>query len=439
MESSLFWTVAELMVNVIEVTMTQWYLHMKLRNDPIRFRRLFIGGAIQMALLSLYNYLNLPDAVRLPLLAIGWVAYSLILYRGPLGRRIFQPILAFIILGMSDMLAVSLLTFIPGATFDLMTQPTIYRLQGMVATKILFVSILFFMVNITPKKTEGDLTNRPLWLLFLVVPIMSGGILATLIQYELLLNDSSTALMLIATLGILIINLSVLILLQVLSENSRKVLNQEMLLQQNDIQAKYFSEIKSTNDSLRGFRHDLNNHLQVLDGYMSLGKYDKAKAYLREIGDFISLTESITNTGHALLDAVISAKITYAKKLNIKVNLTLQVPGDLPLTQLELCTVLGNILDNAIESCQRLQEGPIPKELSLSIDQFAGHLRVLLKNTAILDGNLDLTNMVSVKKEPGHGIGLSNMKRVVAAHGGNVQMSYEENRFTVLILLPLNA
>lgn len=435
MDNKLFWDVAEILVNLLEVVMTQWYLHMKLRNGRLRLPVLAAGGVFMLALLTVCNFAQTSDAIRLPLVAACWVGYALILYRGQIGWRIFHPLLVFILLGISDLLAISLLTFVSGVTFEQMTQPTVYRLQSMVATKLFFISILFILVNLVKKRDGG--ISRPLWSLFLIVPAISGGMLAALIQYELKLNEPGAGLMLLTTVGILAINLSVLILLQVLSENTKKVLNQEMQLQQNEIQAKYFSEIKSTNDSLRGFRHDLNNHLQVLDGYLNLGKHDKAKAYLEEIGDFISLTENVTNTGHSLLDAVIGAKITYARRLGIKATLSLQVPGELPLTQLELCTVLGNILDNAIEACERIQQPSPVKELYLGIDLFAGHLRLLLRNSALLDTNTDVTKLTTSKEGPGHGIGISNMRRVVEAHGGSVHMSYSDSQFTVLILLPI--
>ena len=436
MDNKLFWDVSEVLVNLLEVVMTQWYLHMKLRSGRERLPALAGGGALMLALLTVCNFAKTDDAIRLPLVATCWVGYTMVLYRGQIGRRVFQPLLVFILLGVSDLLAIGLLTFIPGVTFDLMTQPTVYRLQGMVATKLLFIAILFFLVN-TVKKRDKGFDNRPMWLLFLVVPAISAAMLAALIQYELRLNETGAALMLLTTVGILVINLIVLILLQVLSENTKKVLAQEMQLQQNEIQEKYFSEIKSTNDSLRGFRHDLNNHLQVLDGYLNLGKYDKAKDYLEEIGEFISLTENVTNTGHSLLDAVIGAKITYARRLGIKASLMLQVPHELPLTQLELCTVLGNILDNAIEACERIPDPAVPKELSLSIDLFAGHLRILLRNCALLPDNVDLANLTTSKNESGHGIGISNMRRVVDGHDGSVHMSYSDNQFSVLILLPV--
>lgn len=437
MDNKLFWDVAEVLVNLLEVVMTQWYLHMKLRDRRVRLPLLAAGGGFILALLTVCNFAQIADPIRLPLVAACWVGYALILYRGQIGRRIFQPLLVFILLGVSDLLAISLLTYISGVTFEQMTQPTVYRLQSMVATKLVFISILFILVNLVKKRDGG--ISRPLWSLFLIVPAISGGMLAALIQYELKLNETGAGLMLLTTVGILAINLSVLILLQVLSENTKKVLTQEMQLQQNEIQAKYFSEIKSTNDSLRGFRHDLNNHLQVLDGYLNLAKYDKAKAYLDEIGDFISLTENVTNTGHSLLDAVISAKITYARRLGIKATLSLQVPGELPLTQLELCTVLGNILDNAIEACQRVQQPPPDKEISLGIDLFAGHLRILLRNTAVLDDNVDVNTLATSKKDAGHGIGISNMRRVVDANSGSVHMNYSDSQFSVLILLPLQS
>ena len=437
-ESKLFWFVAEVLVNLLEVSVILWYLHVKLTTNHVRLYVHLIGGAFLLAVVSLSNFLSITDGIRIPAVALCFVGYTLLVYRGPLGRRIFQSMLAYILLGISDLLAISLLTFIPGVSFDLITQPTIFRLQSMVATKILFVTIIYFLANIT-KKSEEVTIGKYIWLLFLIVPVTSGGILGTLINYELRLNDTNALPLLVATIGILVINITVLVLLQVLSFHSKKILNQEMLLQQNDIQAKYFTEIKSTNDNLRGFRHDLNNHLQVLHGYISLGKYEKANAYLNEIGDFVALTGTLTNTGHDLLDAVIGTKITYARKLNIRTDVYLQVPANLPLSQMELCSVLSNILDNAIEACDRLKSGSSPKELSLKIDQFAGHLRILLKNTAKLEGAPDLANMISTKKEPGHGIGLSNMKRVVYNHGGQAQFDYGQNEFSVLILLPLKS
>ena len=432
-ENKLFWFIAESAVNLLEVAGILWYIHAKLDTGRTRMPLVYLSGAVLTAVLCMFNFLAVADDIRLPALALAFVGYALLIYKGPLGRRIFQPLLAYVLLGVSDLVAISLLSFIPGASFDLFTEPTVYRFQGMLATKLLFLSVIFFI----SRQKESGIVGGGTWMLFLLVPVISGSILGILINYELRLNDRSSILLLLATIGIFTINSVVLLLLRVLSSNTRKLLNQEMILQQHDIQTKYFAEIKSSNDNLRGFRHDLNNHLQVLHGYISLGKYEKANAYLNEIGDFMALTGNVTNTGHDLLDAVIGTKITYARKLNIRTDIILQVPTDLPLAQMELCSVLSNILDNAIEACERLKTNPPPKELTLKIDQFAGHLRILLRNSAVLEGKTDLTNLITSKKEPGHGIGLSNMKRVVADCGGQVQFDYGQNEFTVLILIPL--
>ena len=429
------WIAAELLVNIIEVAGIQWYLHRMLGTNKKSLLRVILGGLVIFLALSLINLLKIQDLFRLPIILACWISYSLFVTNGQLAQKIFQPLLVFLILGVSDLLAISVLTLLPGFTFDTMSKQSIYRLEGMVASKTLFISLIFFL---SIKKTQGIL-KKSYWILFCTVPIISSVVLGAFIQYESMIKNASSYWLFAASFGIFVLNVIVLVLIDRLSDNIQRLLKQEITLQQAEQQHKYFKEIEIANENMRGFRHDIKNHLQILGGLLYIKKVDKARAYLSEIGAFIQDNDFLLSTGHLLIDAVLGSKFANARKQGIDVKYTITLFDEIMMTQMDLCSILGNILDNAIEACDRITDGDTHKYILLAIGEDKGYINITLKNSAIPASNEPKTLFKTSKKEEGHGIGLANAKKIVRKYNGLLDIDYKATEFVISIKIPVVA
>ena len=204
---------------------------------------------------------------------------------------------------------------------------------------------------------------------------------------------------------------------------------------QSDLMRKYCDEVESMYRKMRGWRHDYRNHIQSLQAAMALGRYDEVNAYLAQLSDDLGTVDTVVKTGRVMVDAILNGKLNVASRAGISANVKATVPEGTPVSDVDLCVLLGNLLDNAIEENRKLPES----------DRF---LRVYMgrKNTQFY---LAVTNAAGKKQEKqgaafrsskggGHGFGLSRVRGTVGKYGGLFAADSEDGGFTAEILIPLD-
>lgn len=203
---------------------------------------------------------------------------------------------------------------------------------------------------------------------------------------------------------------------------------------QSELIEKQVREIQNMYRQVRGWRHDYRNHINNMKIQLSEGNYDKLSDYLNELADDLDTVDTVIKTGNVMADAILNSKLNIAEKMNIKLNVKANVPDKLPMSDVELCSMLGNILDNAVEACGTLPEeerfmrvyiGKLKGQLYLSVQNSAGKVRKS-KNTYLST------------KEGEHGYGLFRIDRVAKKYGGYVNRQNEEGVFATEIMVPLS-
>lgn len=203
---------------------------------------------------------------------------------------------------------------------------------------------------------------------------------------------------------------------------------------QSDLLQKYCEEVESMYTKMRGWRHDYHNHIQALQASMALERYEEVNEYLRELNDDLTQVDTTVKTGRVMIDAILNGKLNIAAQNEIPVNIRAKIPEGTPVTDVDLCAVIGNLLDNAIEENRRL-----PRE-----DRF---LRIYIgrKNTQFY---LAFTNAAGKKREKRrslfpsekgarHGLGLLRVESLVKKYGGLFSADSEDGGFTAELLIPL--
>ena len=209
---------------------------------------------------------------------------------------------------------------------------------------------------------------------------------------------------------------------------------EKLLDYQRELLEQHYAEIENMYTKMRSWRHDYHNHIQVLFTCLENGETDEAMRYLAEIQENLVSVDTALKTGNTMVDAILGSKIALMNAKNIPVKATAKVPSKLAVSDIDLCIIIGNLLDNAIEESRKL-----PKE-----DRF---IRVYLgqKNTQLY---LIFTNAAGKKqskhgrlffssKNSEHGFGLSRVESVVTKYGGQFFADSEDGGFTAEILIPL--
>lgn len=204
---------------------------------------------------------------------------------------------------------------------------------------------------------------------------------------------------------------------------------------QNDLVAKHSEEVQSMYREMRGWRHDYHNHIQTMKAYRKLGEDDKLDEYLAGLEADLTAVDTLLKSGNVKVDAILNSKLSLAKGKGIGVNAKAVVPSQLSISEIDLCVILGNLLDNAIEAATKIERADA-RNIRVYIDVKRDHLYISVTNTS---GQRTLKRDGHYLSSKGgyHGFGLMRVDRLVEKYGGYMKRRDEEGAFSTEIMLPV--
>lgn len=214
-----------------------------------------------------------------------------------------------------------------------------------------------------------------------------------------------------------------------------KYVDKKLSAYQHDLIETHYSEVDNMYRKMRGWRHDYRNHIQTMKVLAAEGDLDALKKYLDKLDEDLNTVDVVVKTGNKMTDAILNSKISLAKSKGINVIADAKVPVELKMSDIDLCIVIGNLFDNAIEA-----------SLALPEEERLIRLYMDIKNTQLY---MCLTNYTSVKKlkkqggryvttkGEGHGFGLVRVDDIIERYGGYISRNSEDGAFTTEIMLPV--
>lgn len=196
----------------------------------------------------------------------------------------------------------------------------------------------------------------------------------------------------------------------------------------------HYREVENMYRQIRGWRHDYRNHIQVLKAHAAAGDMEAVKNYLDLLETDLNTVDTVIKTGNPMADAILNSKISLARARGITVQADAHIPVQLSMSELDLCVIIGNLFDNAIEASL-----PLPEKQRI--------IRVYMdmKGTQLY---ISFTNFTAFKKQPkqngrflttkgeGHGFGLVRIDQIVERLDGYLSRNSEDGAFTTEILIP---
>lgn len=193
----------------------------------------------------------------------------------------------------------------------------------------------------------------------------------------------------------------------------------------------YYQGIRREQTQVRTLRHDLRNHLTVLQGLVEHGDREKVQAYLEQIVGSPALQGSRQLCENEVANAVVSAKAEEMERKGLIWELQITLPPELPVADTDLCALLGNALDNAIEAATKA----VDKKIFMRCRTDKGMLMLKVRNALAGDEREDLATTKPDQKH--HGLGLAGMREIAGRYGGILETSTDVGCFELLVCLPL--
>lgn len=213
-----------------------------------------------------------------------------------------------------------------------------------------------------------------------------------------------------------------------------KQIDKRIASYQRELIETHYQEVENMYRQIRGWRHDYRNHIQLMKVLAANGDMDGIKAYLDELDTDLNTVDTVVKTGNSMADAILNSKISLAKSRNIPVQVDAHIPVKLKMSELDLCCIIGNLFDNAIEASL-----PLPEEqrlIRVYMDMKGTQLYISFTNFTASKKLVKTGNRFRTTKGEGHGFGLVRIDNIIERLDGYLSRNSEDGAFTTEILIP---
>ena len=213
-----------------------------------------------------------------------------------------------------------------------------------------------------------------------------------------------------------------------------KQIDKRIAAYQRELIETHYQEVDNMYRKMRGWRHDYRNHIQAMKVMAANGNMDGIKAYLDELDTDLNTVDTVVKTGNAMADAILNSKISLAQSKSIAVHCDAHIPVKLQMSELDLCCILGNLFDNAIEASLSLPESE--RQIRVYMDMKGTQLYISFTNFTSGRKLNKVGNIFKTSKGDGHGFGLVWIDNIIERLGGYLSRNSEDGAFTTEILIP---
>lgn len=214
---------------------------------------------------------------------------------------------------------------------------------------------------------------------------------------------------------------------------SRRI-NKQIAAYQRELIETHYAEVDNMYRQIRGWRHDYRNHIQTMKAYAAAENWNAIKRYLDELETDLATVDTVIKTGNPMTDAILNSKISLARTREIQVHADAHIPVRLKISEIDLCCILGNLFDNAIDASVKLP--PEQRLIRVYMDMKGTQLYISFTNFTAGGKLSRVGSRFKTTKGEGHGFGLERIDAIVERLGGYLSRNSEDGAFTTEILLP---
>lgn len=302
----------------------------------------------------------------------------------------------------------------------------------------LFLSRMMIFIVVLLISRLSDLRknkNQPYWLCLtsLTVPILT-------VSIELMFtttNGTTTKLIVVSMILLFTVNIIVFFLFDSLSTFYEHSINLVKLEQEREYYQNQCILMQKATEDIRSFQHDISNHFMIIEDLLRNEREKDAFSYILELINSEKTVPAVySDTGNIAVDSIINYKLCRAALNDIDVTVDIIIPKELPVEIMDLSTILTNLLDNALQALQQLEDN---KKLNIKMSYKKGILFMRIQNTyngIVKYENGELTTTKNNSHE--HGYGMRNVEAAASKYDGVCQITHYDNIFQSEVLLYMN-
>ena len=422
--------IIELLASTLEGYIGMKFAELFLNNKYSKNKTNCIAGILSFFLAILVSIINSFKLFSFFTIIFGVIMISIIshfLYASTLLHTFLIVSIYFIFLNYIDFLAITTVgTLLQNPNYSKIVVSTLgfLRLRQLIICKFLLIIFYFLAKHFIKFKNENIIKH------YILLTTLTGICIIYLIHCSMKkLNFHNFKIWITFSLLIAFGWLLNFMYDKIILEKSRI----ELMQNQNLILEQKYDKLNSIYSTNAHIYHDFNNHITLLHQYLLNNDLKNALTYLEAIGNPLREVIHRNWTDNETINTIICIKYQIIQKSNIRFTTNISIPNKNYIQPNDMCTILGNLIDNGIEACQRAQ-----KDKNKWI-----HIAVCIVNAMIIikieNGNepyLKGAQLLTQKKDNlFHGWGLKSVKKTISKYEGSLQCIKKENSFRVVAII----
>ena len=356
------------------------------------------------------------------------VMFSIFLYEGNWLMKIFLSVVFYGLMSCVDYLGIILADSLLS---PLLLENEVIQVIIVLLCKTVFFLLILLLGYFWKKKNGVFQMKNSEWLLMLGFPVLTvGTMLLMLFSYQV---GNSTMGYLTVSFGMVIMNAIMFLLLQYVSVREKKMYQLQLFQERNKEKMQAYYEISATNEFQKRTLHDYSNQLNCIQGLLKEKQFDKAQEFTEKLTDTICEGMDVVNVNNPIINVILNQKYHLAGQKGIAILFQLNDLSMVWLEEQDLVILFTNLLDNAIEACDKSAD----KIIRLKIVLEKREMVISVKNTVSEPIKIEDNFICTTKKDKrGHGIGLKNIQMVLDKYDGMGMMRYEDGWFYYTAVIP---
>lgn len=419
---------------VLEALITLSFFRLISAEKRVTFRQeILLGGLLvifqSVIMMGVGKQMITTAAMMLSIILLSCI------YKMTTIKRLLCSALLMILFILSEIVTGLLLTGISSAAVEQLSGNVLYYIQGVLMSKLLmFIIIKVFGFFSIPSEVR---ISGSIFAALMVFPVATFLVIFVMSEYMYKTEEGRLiVLSTIAAVALIASNIALFYMFEHQLRETEARKEQQMMRQQLEYKAEYYKELSIKQKYSNKTMHDLKNQLFALKEALLNNEEEGIRKITRLCEDMLT-SQTLTFTGNEALDALLTVKIQTMKEKEIKFTHTVYMSKNNTIDMLNLCVLLGNLLDNAIEANEKVCSEE--RFIHMNMVQRANYLSIQINNAT--DGNLKIENnkIITTKKQKElHGFGLQSVREITEKYNGSCTFSQEGHLFKAVLMLENN-
>jgi len=356
------------------------------------------------------------------------------IYKARIIVKIFAATIYTIIGVLVEVITGILMSAATSRSVEVLSKNTVYYFESVFISKALL--IILVKVIQYKKLPTGSKISKNSFLPMMALPLTTLFIIYLMSEYAYSFSQTKTiAFVAVAAIMLIASNLLVFYLFEKQLKQDANAQQSSLAQQQMQYQTQYYKEIAEKYKLSNQTVHDTKNQLFAVSIAISNNETDKAKSKIDEMCNNVFGASNSIKTGNDALDALLNTKYRNIEDSNINFIHSIFIAAKNQIDDIDLCIIVGNALDNAIEACSKIKTAG-KKNIELKMMQVGDHLTIELTNPTSTIAETINGKIATGKKDTGlHGFGLQSIQELVNKYNGNLTISQKEGYFNLKIYM----